>query len=414
MRTHSHFGFVLTTFLCCFVQTSPARADLWGISTDASYSRVIRFDHETGAELPGGIPSGSAGLAAPSGITVGPDGNLYVSSRNTAQILFYDGESGAPLSHAGGSPGVFANLLDAAPAQLKFGPDGNLYVSELFGPTVRVYDGASGARLADAATGLAGAGGLTFTDAGDLLVGTSSAAEPPTPAAIWRFRDGHLQAPFFAALQGEMAFPASLLHLPNGDLLAVDLFTDQIVRLSGEGQYLGQFAAIEPIIQGMPSFPADITFDPDGNLIVAVLGPTNPGDPAGDQGQLLRYDLEGNLLETIADELEQIGGLAWTPSASTAAGDNDGNGAVDVADYVEWKGDFGKWVAAANGADGNGNGVVDAADYTVWRDALGAGAAAAGTAVPEPSAAVLALVGAAIAVTLTIGCRTDNRVRQRE
>ena len=48
------------------------------------------------------------------------------------------------------------------------------------------------------------------------------------------------------------------------------------------------------------------------------------------------------------------------------AGDYDGSGAVDDADYAAWVQTFG---AAEDGlfADGNQNGMVDAADYVVWR-----------------------------------------------
>jgi hypothetical protein len=49
------------------------------------------------------------------------------------------------------------------------------------------------------------------------------------------------------------------------------------------------------------------------------------------------------------------------------AGDYDGDGVVDAADYSRWKNRYGTNDAAA---DGNGNGIVDAADYTVWRNAF--------------------------------------------
>lgn len=81
------------------------------------------------------------------------------------------------------------------------------------------------------------------------------------------------------------------------------------------------------------------------------------------------------------------------------AGDYDGNGTVEAADYTEWKNMFGQ-VGIGLAADGNEDGVVDAADYTIWRNNLGATTAGAlalsGAQVPEPAG--LALAGIAMGI----------------
>ncbi len=61
-------------------------------------------------------------------------------------------------------------------------------------------------------------------------------------------------------------------------------------------------------------------------------------------------------------------------SASLLAGDYDGNGRVEQADYTVWKSNFGSHSNLK--ADGNGDGVVDTADYSIWRNNLGAVGAA--------------------------------------
>jgi hypothetical protein len=74
------------------------------------------------------------------------------------------------------------------------------------------------------------------------------------------------------------------------------------------------------------------------------------------------------------------------------AGDYNGNGIVDAADYLVWRDSMGA-MGSGLPADGNGDQVVDQDDYFMWRSNFGrtvgesssAGAALAG--VPEPSSA---------------------------
>ena len=56
-------------------------------------SQVIRFDGTTGAFID--VFASGEGLSIATGIAFGPDGNLYVSSRDTDQVLRYDGTTGA-------------------------------------------------------------------------------------------------------------------------------------------------------------------------------------------------------------------------------------------------------------------------------------------------------------------------------
>ncbi len=81
------------------------------------------------------------------------------------------------------------------------------------------------------------------------------------------------------------------------------------------------------------------------------------------------------------------------------AGDFNGDGRVDAADYTVWRDMLGTRGVNLL-ADGDRNGVVDAGDYGVWRanfgNSLATGSLTTTAAVPEPTAVCVAIVGAFI------------------
>jgi hypothetical protein len=220
-------------------------------------------------------------------------------------------------------------------------------------------------------------------------------------AIIHRVQNG-VQEVFVPQGFGGLQSPGGLFFLPSGDLLVADLFANKILHYDANGENPQVFAVIPPEIPvPLPpgaffasNFPSDIALDPNGNLLVAVLGITNPEYGGADNnGAILRYDLDGNLLEmqTIGG-LTPISSIAWIASPTAITGDYDGNLSVGPSDYDKWRTDFGKWVARGGGADGNGDGFVDAADYIVWRKASSLGeVAGAAAAVPEPSTVALVI-----------------------
>lgn len=77
-------------------------------------------------------------------------------------------------------------------------------------------------------------------------------------------------------------------------------------------------------------------------------------------------------------------------------GDFNGDGKVDAADYTVWRDNLGGNSSALNG-NGTGAATVVAADYDLWKTNFGAGGPGAGGlaggAVPEPTSAILLIVG---------------------
>jgi DNA-binding beta-propeller fold protein YncE len=130
--------------------------------TSGRGNSILRYDGVTGAFVDVFAAPGSGGLASPTGLTFGPDGNLYVTSNPEANlsVLRFQGPSGP-------APGAFIDTFVPAgsgglqvPLGVIFGPDGNrdgaldLYVSDgrfdggsLTGKkgTVKRYDGVTGA-----------------------------------------------------------------------------------------------------------------------------------------------------------------------------------------------------------------------------------------------------------------------------
>ncbi|MCH7872371.1 MAG: hypothetical protein IID33_11790, partial [Planctomycetes bacterium] len=137
--------------------------------TSGGDHRVVEFDR-TGVYVGDLVSAGSGGLNEPAGLTLGPDGDLYVSSRGTNNVLKYDIASGAFAGEfvAAGAGGL------VAPFGLTFGPGGNLFVATGDGRVLE-YDGSSGAFIREFVTfagsgGLDGARGMTFKSDGNLLV----------------------------------------------------------------------------------------------------------------------------------------------------------------------------------------------------------------------------------------------------
>ncbi len=82
--------------------------------------------------------------------------------------------------------------------------------------------------------------------------------------------------------------------------------------------------------------------------------------------------------------------LSWTDAPQRIAGDANGDGKVDAADYVLWRKNLGQTVLGGYGADADGDRLIGEGDYRVWRANFGRAQTGDSLfAVPEPASLVL-------------------------
>ncbi len=123
---------------------------------------VFEFDGVTGAALGSfALIPGTTGSTFALSMTFGPDGDLYVSTFSSLDVLRFDGITGALI-------GPFLNddtLL--GPHGVTFGPNGNLFVADTISDNVREYDGTTGAFVGDFIPVISGqTGTLVFSPIG--------------------------------------------------------------------------------------------------------------------------------------------------------------------------------------------------------------------------------------------------------
>jgi hypothetical protein len=156
---------------------------------------IVVFDEETGDFLATLVQAGAGGLVAPDAMVFGPDGNLYVSSGETAAdsaILRFEPGNGTFIDVFAAGAGL------TRPYGLAFGPDGLLYVSSFLTDQILRFNGTTGEFVDIFAAGTGRAGGLNgphqlvFGPDGLLYVTTQGTVggqltTPALPSQVLRF-----------------------------------------------------------------------------------------------------------------------------------------------------------------------------------------------------------------------------------
>jgi peptidyl-prolyl cis-trans isomerase A (cyclophilin A) len=195
--------------------------------------RVLVFDGQSGAYLRDFVtPETSGGNAGNRAIAFLPDGDLLVDSGATSQILRYQAGTGT-------FKGVFASGGGmTGPVGLTVAPDGKVYVGAALSNRVYVYDSA-GALLRTLAppSGQSNCTGVLIDPAGGLLVALS------VTNTVLRM-DAVTGAATTFASGGGLNIPINLIFHPSGDLLVGSFVNDKVIRYNGTtGQVIGDFIA---------------------------------------------------------------------------------------------------------------------------------------------------------------------------
>jgi outer membrane protein assembly factor BamB len=225
-------------------------------------NEVLRYS-ATGAFLGAFVTAGSGGLTTPAteGLSFRPDGKLYVASRDNSNVLRYDAATGAFIdifvpSNSGGLLSIKGMV---------FGPDGNLYLSSAGTNQVLRYSGTTGAFLGVFVA--AGSGGLnkprslTFGPDGNLYVSSSSSN------SVLRYNGttGAFINTFIGAGSGGLNAPGDLVFT-NGSLYVASQGTNQVLRYDGTtGSYVETTVAANS--NGVSS-PLGLLPDANNNLLV--------------------------------------------------------------------------------------------------------------------------------------------------
>lgn len=239
----------------------PSQADLLVLGIGPDRRTILRFETATGEHR----NSITANTEAFTSLCPGPDGEVFV----TSSVLGY-GEV-LRFQPDGTLSGKFGKDQLRRPTGIALGPEGRVYVigsTEVSGqvrPQVLMFDARAGEF---AGTFIAARPEHTntwhsplFSETGDLLICDSG-------LGILRFdgRTGDAQGALVPVGRGGLSYPAGLTFGPDGALYVSCRDSNAVLRFDAEsGSYLGRFVAPAP---AGPEGPGAIAFGPDARLYV--------------------------------------------------------------------------------------------------------------------------------------------------
>lgn len=235
-----------------------------------------------------GAVRGSIPVAGPQCIVRGPDQRLYLCAEKIDRVLRLDPAAPqAPAPFVWDDPSTPADEngpLDG-PTAAVFGPDGDLYVASFETDQVLRFDGRTGAYLGVFVA--AGSGGLNGPDAGTKFGSDGNLYVP----SFWNDRvlrydaSGAFVDEFVSFREGTLRQPRDLVE-HEGHWYVASSFNDRILRFDADGNALGTFATINQ--------PYSLAFNAhDGDLYAVSLANNAVRRFDGQSGQFVEALVPG-------------------------------------------------------------------------------------------------------------------------
>ncbi|MFK7779371.1 MAG: GEVED domain-containing protein, partial [Gimesia sp.] len=352
--------------------------NLYVASSDTG--EILRYDGQTGAIIGSGVFASGSGLVEPRFIAFGPDGDLYVADSGFLRdrILRFDGLTGAYIPQAGTASDAFVERGEGGmgkPSGIAFDADGNLYVSSLSTNEILKFDAngdvvPGGPFIAAGTGGLANPRGLTIGPDGLLYVANGATEsvlrfDPVTGDFIDNYT-------FNATIQ----LPNGITFGPDNNLYIIDTDLGTVLKFAGPlGTTTPQVITDTAIIvasNGVDYGDSPASFP---NLLVDVHG-QGPRHALNDNGLFLgagvTTEANGNETPGYADANDDgivLNTLIAGDTASTITILSTGTGFIDA------------WI------DFDGSGTWEANEQVIHSAAVVAGANSVSIALP-PGVAV--------------------------
>ncbi len=261
------------------------------IATSYVTNAVYEIDANTGALLATLVaPNSQSILMGPAGVTIGPDGNLYITGEGyngssftgPYNIVEYNFSTQTLSTFITGAQMQAANGgVPFAPGGIAFGPDGNLYTDNTlpgagadqvirFGITNNDGQLSYNGTNLTLATGLSVACDITFGanpgDQGNLYVSDDNSVLKITGATT----NTPASSLFVSAGSGGLTYSCGLTW-QGGNLYDTDPGSGQVLEYDANGNFIKDFTG--SALQNPNQQPINTLFLPNGNVVTSAFGP---------------------------------------------------------------------------------------------------------------------------------------------